>query len=356
MSAEASQLTIDAHKQEAADKLLKKRIDGFKTPDDVAAFISETPADGQGGALKVKAVASTDGKTIDYLKVNEDGSMTPTGKSFPNTPQGMEDAKLTLAGYFTPEKRMEHYQFEQTRESTDKHQAAMEKIAQQQANTQEQYRKDQSKLMNDKNSLKGANGSVKLDEVDRLRMKDAETNIRDAEKMVNESLKTLVPGDDPLKNPAVVHAQNLVKKAKLDQFRTHVQIGVITPEGMADQIMGVAANTPDVAKSLKELADSVGTKFSDQVALQIQSNDKWKQLNAPPKAATPPNAAALAKQGAAPAAAAPQSFNEVGYKDTQGTIDGAKRGDPKARAFLKTLIDRGVTTPQQRQEIANLTR
>lgn len=49
-----------------------------------------------------------------------------------------------------------------------------------------------------------------------------------------------------------------------------------------------------------------------------------------------------------------QQFNEAGYVDVQGTIDGAKRGDKKALELLKKMIARGETNPRQRAEIGNL--
>lgn len=44
-------------------------------------------------------------------------------------------------------------------------------------------------------------------------------------------------------------------------------------------------------------------------------------------------------------------FNEAGYSDVQSTIDGAKRGDEKAKAMLPKLISRGQTSQTQRKQI-----
>lgn len=51
---------------------------------------------------------------------------------------------------------------------------------------------------------------------------------------------------------------------------------------------------------------------------------------------------------------AEKKYNAVGYTDVQETIDGAKRGDKKALAYLESLIAQGSTTPRQRQEIAKI--
>lgn len=78
------------------------------------------------------------------------------------------------------------------------------------------------------------------------------------------------------------------------------------------------------------------------------------------QASTPEEAQAMAaeyaktrKAGgkAAPKADNAPDYNEAGYADVQATIDGAKRGDEKAKAMLPKLISRGMTNPGQRQQI-----
>lgn len=154
--ADAAALQMRAAEQAQADAALRKRIDGFKTPDDIAAFITETPADGQNGALKVKAVTSADGKTFKFMKEMPDGSMTPMGQAFGTDKTGIEEAKMTLAGYLSPEQRIAHYKWERERAETERHNRATEAVAQQNANTQEQYRKDQLKLLQAKAKDAGA--------------------------------------------------------------------------------------------------------------------------------------------------------------------------------------------------------
>lgn len=142
MQRESSQLTIDKSKQEIADKALKKRIDGLKTPEEMAAFMTESPADKAGGEFKAQARYAADRKTFTFDKVNPDGTFTPTGQVFENSAQGMDKARMTLAGFMTPEQRIQQYQFEETKAEQARHNKATEGTAKQNADTNEQYRKD----------------------------------------------------------------------------------------------------------------------------------------------------------------------------------------------------------------------
>lgn len=115
-AAQLTQVQLQEHQQTVADKALRKRVSGLKTPEEIATMISESPADGQGGALKVRAVVSGDGKAFSFIKVNPDGTEEPIPGGFANDEKGMEQARMKVAGYLTPEMRMQHYQWEQQQE------------------------------------------------------------------------------------------------------------------------------------------------------------------------------------------------------------------------------------------------
>lgn len=149
---------------------------------------------------------------------------------------------------------------------------------------------------------KASDKPYRMDEDDKIRIKDAATSVRDAEKMVNDAMKVVVPGEDPTKSPAVMHAQGVLRQAKRGQFVAHIQTGVVTPEMLAAKIIGVANTKEDVFKSLKELADDVGAEYADQVAARLHGNDKWTALSAPP--AQPKPKASTAQQPAQAAAPA----------------------------------------------------
>lgn len=132
----------------------------------------------------------------------------------------------------------------------------------------------------------------KMDEDDKLRFTEANKSVHEANKALNDAMGKLMPGDEPSKSPAIIHAQGLVKAAKLNQFKTGIQVGAVTPEQIASDVMGVAKNPADVMNSLKELANTVGTDFSDQVGVLIQGNDAWSRMNPTPRPAVQPPIAA----------------------------------------------------------------
>ena len=128
----------------------------------------------------------------------------------------------------------------------------------------------------------GVDKPFKMDEDDKMRVKEAATSVRDAEKMLNEALRGAQPGDDPTKLPAYAHAQGVLKKAKLNQFSTHIQTGLVTPEAMVDEIFAGASKKgaqgdQDVMRSLSELA-SVNSAFSEAVASLVKSDPRWKTI------------------------------------------------------------------------------
>jgi hypothetical protein len=143
----------------------------------------------------------------------------------------------------------------------------------------------------------------KLDEDDKLRLKEASKGVDDATKAYQEALGKLMPGDKPEANPAVQFAANQMRLAKLNHLRTNIELGQITPESMATQIMGVAKNPQEVLKSLSELATVGGPEFSDKVAAQVQASDAWKRMN-PQASAAPKTPAGNAMAKAPPGSVA----------------------------------------------------
>mgnify|MGYP000296260041 CR=1 FL=1 len=117
MQREAAQLSINASKQVVADKAVRRQIEQFKSHDDVAKFMSDSPVDNHNGALKVMAVKSPDGSYTEYMAMLPGGSMKPmVGLKFTNDAAGLEDARTKLAGYLTPEQRQQQYQFQKQQE------------------------------------------------------------------------------------------------------------------------------------------------------------------------------------------------------------------------------------------------
>lgn len=131
----------------------------------------------------------------------------------------------------------------------------------------------------------GSDKPFKMDEDDKIRVKEAAASVRDAEKMLNEALRTAQPGD-----PAHTNALAVLKRAKLEQLSTHIETGLMTPEKMVDQVYASALSKngrgdQDVMKSLSELA-SINGEFSETIAQMVHSDPRWKSL--PKTGAYPP--------------------------------------------------------------------
>jgi hypothetical protein len=87
-------MQLDEAQAAHLNKLFDDNLQKLGTHDDIANAISQSTL---GGSLKVKPVPSADGKRVEYHRVNEDGSTTPTGQSFPVGDKGVLEAKLVMA-------------------------------------------------------------------------------------------------------------------------------------------------------------------------------------------------------------------------------------------------------------------
>jgi hypothetical protein len=112
----ASQAQATAAEQQLADRAMRDKLVSLRTPEELAGLISETPADGQNGGLKVRAVMSPDGKNFGFVKIGADGKEQPVPGVFSNDERGMEKARSLVAGYTTPEMRQQHMRWEAERE------------------------------------------------------------------------------------------------------------------------------------------------------------------------------------------------------------------------------------------------
>jgi hypothetical protein len=110
-----AQVQATLAEQQLADRAMRDKLSSLRSPDELATMISETPADGMGGALKVRAVTSPDGKSFGFVQIGPDGSEKPVPGTFSNDEAGMEKARMLVAGYTTPEMRQQYFRWEQER-------------------------------------------------------------------------------------------------------------------------------------------------------------------------------------------------------------------------------------------------
>lgn len=109
------------------------------------------------------------------------------------------------------------------------------------------------------------------------------------------------------------------------------------------------ARTADEVSQIRQRAMQSGYTQKEMEAL-----DPRFALPRAPSGTTLPDSTAKKDESNQETQAPRQEFNSAGYASVQSTIDGAKRGDAKARALLQALIAQGVTTPAERNQIAKL--
>lgn len=141
--AKVTKLQLDEAQRTALNRMydddLNKKATSF---DALAEFLSNSRGDGQGGAVKAKAVVSPDGKKVTMNRVNPDGTLTPTEHTFDNTPAGLARAKALLSQAITPEAKLTHLH-----QQVQEEQAAAE-LAERVRNNKEQNRLTEKGLDN----------------------------------------------------------------------------------------------------------------------------------------------------------------------------------------------------------------
>ncbi len=144
LKGQAAQLNIDdARAKQAREKWDDGVFQALSTegPDGLARFLSDSPADGQGGAQKFKAIKNQDG-TWQMARIAEDGSEVPFGGKYKNGPDGFLQAHMALSRALPLQAKAAHLLAAEKLESDRVHQAGMLGVAQKNADTNEQYRKD----------------------------------------------------------------------------------------------------------------------------------------------------------------------------------------------------------------------
>jgi len=252
IQAEAAQMQLTAgQRAEAAalfDAGLREAIS--RGPEALATFMSESHADGNGGAVKFTAKLNPDG-TFQMTRKREDGTETPFGGKFGTDEGGMATAGLMLSRAIPDSAKAAHMlQVREAQRRAD-HDAAQLKIAQQNANTQEGYRKDQAENMRKQRELEEQKIELLRAKADKpggpivLGLKD----MRDFESDLTGHIKEQYPvkeGADE-KERAAINAQATARKALGNTlFRNNAQIGIPLTAGTVLQAMELAGDRKNV--------------------------------------------------------------------------------------------------------------
>lgn len=112
ISADASR--VSQEEQGVADKLFSRQVGAMAFSgnyEGLANLLSESPADGQGGKMKVGYIKSPDSKTVRFAILGDDGKPTNRGMTFGADEAGQMNMITALMGITKPETRMEHYKW-----------------------------------------------------------------------------------------------------------------------------------------------------------------------------------------------------------------------------------------------------
>lgn len=86
---------------------------------DLPSFVNDAKHDGQGGNLKIQTQPTADGKKMQILKLNADGSTTPTSLSFSNDATGLMQAKAFISKGLSASDKLQHLHQQATIDRAD---------------------------------------------------------------------------------------------------------------------------------------------------------------------------------------------------------------------------------------------
>lgn len=338
---EAMQLEASGRQAQAADMQIKAAEvaqareafnstaqDTFRTAgvfNGAAKLLTDTNAGGLAGS-KFEAAPSKDGKTMEFYRIAPDGA-----RVLHNTVPNSKEGELQVIQSFlkvSPDKVVD-WHADALKRASD-----AEQRAQTQANSDRDFglRKSESESQTSYRSR-----MLSLQEKQEGRA--AATHARTLE-------------DYKIPQAVKLQAESLSERMK--------GIGTAINKAMAENNFDA---TSDNAKALLMQQATLGIEYSKLISPYTPAG-KAVDTGLPGANAfdTKPEAPAAKVAPALVPRASPsmtevtgqQQFNAAGYADVQSTIDGAKRGDQKARALLDVLIRRGVTTPAQRQQIQSI--
>jgi len=291
----------------------------------LADFISNSAGDGLNGKLKVKFVPSADGKTQVLNVVGPDGTLTPTERVVPNTADGLATA-IAETARMPVDKKLAHLhnkamlaQQAERDAATAKYHEGMLKISQQNANTYEQYRRDQAAALKAKADAAGGPGGMTMAD-----LKDGHKSIATT---LNADWKTQIESEtDPAKLKAIKSARENEIATVQRLYTGAMQAGfAMTPEQAI-----VAFRNGDTAQQKFKARDGSGTVTVDGILYGGRFIPLAANPGAAPGAAEPPSTVAEAIR---------RDAEKTGVKDFVVDINGRKQaygnakldGDPASK-------------------------
>lgn len=354
-------------------------------PQGLAQFMSDSKADGQDGAMKFQAQVSPDGKSWQMTQVGTDGTAKPFGKVFANDEAGMAEAGLMLSRSVSDESKVKHTMDVAEAARRAKHDEGMLAVSQQNANsttqnanTAEQYRKDQAANMREQRRLQEehnkaiASGKAQANAPIQVTLKDMNDFEGNVDKYIKDQFPVKDGADD--KERALLNAQATTFKATASSiFQTNAAHGIPLTAGTVMQAMELAKDPTnqrvyaDPTTGQKYMGVVVnGTPVAVSGALQ-QPQAQPAQAGAPANSPTAapaqaPNPAAMAAQGVqpTPAPAAPRPMNSVEQIQAQGVAtlqplaDQLKQANAQFVAAAQSGDQRSIAQYMQAKETLRL--
>lgn len=305
---EAAQLALDDHKATEAKKSFDDGLNAAarKGVDAVMEYTNNSAASPEKARLDAKV--GPDGKR-EVIIINPDGTERPSGMRYTPDAAGARNMALDLSKLTPTDAKMKHYMAEEELKRKIAHDDGMLKVAKQNADTQEQYRKDQAANMQAQRALQAAHdkmvaaGKAKVGEPLQVTLKDK----RDFESDLSGHIKDQFPVKDGAdeKERAAMSAQATAKRSLGNTlFENNARIGVPLTAGTVMQAMDMAADR----KNIRVINDAQGNAYEGVVVNGqpiITGPPMQKKAQPAPGAAPQPgpapmaSPAAVARQGVA---------------------------------------------------------
>jgi hypothetical protein len=125
--------------------------------------------------------------------------------------------------------------------------------------------------------LGGASSSGDTKEVLAQRKESADS-VKRAETFYQNAMLAVQPGMKAEDSEAVKVALAGVQKAKFNHSIVEIKTSANPEQSAAERVLGVAANTADVMKSLNQLHSVFGPSFTDNVGAMVMESDSFKQM------------------------------------------------------------------------------
>lgn len=270
--AELTKLGLDQKHLDMANEMFDASLNRQGTHQALAQYVSDAPGDGKGGALKVQAVPSADGKSVTYNTVNPDGSLTPTGHTYSNDSDGILKAQQWLSRATPLSEKIKNLHDEEVLKRQGAKDAA--DAAFQQGTLKNNAENIAQKL--EIASMRAAAAQAKkaggspfdrMDESDKLQYQNLFKNEQEASKALVEGVKG---GTVTLNSPEAAFLQQQAAAARADRMKFEFRNGFHDPGEVASGITSGETDPAKITTGIQQAYALGGPSFGDKVKKAAQ--------------------------------------------------------------------------------------